>query len=79
MIYDTNCLELDQISQIKAIVLRNTALLSDTSHKLRVFSFPYLLSTSYEFGGSHDSFRFDNLLEQLIGFREVLATLTVLL
>lgn len=41
MIYDTNCLELDQISQIKAIVLHNMALLSDTSHKLGGFSFPY--------------------------------------
>ena len=41
MIYDTNCLELGQILQVKAMVLYKTALISDTSHKfegLQVYS-----------------------------------------
>ena len=64
MIYDTNCRGLGQISQIKGIVLCKTAVISDTSHKVGGFlGFPYFLSTSYKFGDSHDSLRFDNLLE----------------
>lgn len=76
MIYDTNCLELRQISQIKVIVLHKTALISDTSHKFgELQDFTYFRSTLYKFGGSHDSLRFDNLLEQHTGLRKVPAML----
>lgn len=39
----------------------------------------YLLLTGYKFRGSHDSFRFSNLLEQLTELKKVIIIITVLL